>query len=294
MQLVTNRMEIRVLGKERNVLVAIKNDISAQTRSVQRVTELAEYAVLLAISELNVTELVSVVVVVTPDPERVKVAEVLMVEEGILGVGPRDGRGRRGRGHGRLQETNLVADGRHSEEPTRPVQHSPESAFTVKQLTGHERKRFDYLDSRRTDFVVVKGDGRTLLGRETAELLNLLHIGPFQANNVDSRGLGSCIREKYKALFTGIDLLKGYKLKLRIDESVKPVAQPVRRIPLGLWEKVNKKHHIIEEVPVVSSGWISPLVVVLKGDGDMRMCVGMKQSSVKDTRFQLWRSFYTI
>ena len=272
MQLVTNRMEIRVLGKERNVLVAIKNDISAQTRSVQRVTELAEYAVLLAISELNVTELVSVVVVVTPDPERVKVAEVLMVEEGILGVGPRDGRGRRGRGHGRLQETNLVAD----------------------LVAFHERKRFDYLDSRRTDFVVVKGDGRTLLGRETAELLNLLHIGPFQANNVDSRGLGSCIREKYKALFTGIDLLKGYKLKLRIDESVKPVAQPVRRIPLGLWEKVNKKLSIIEEVPVVSSGWISPLVVVLKGDGDMRMCVGMKQSSVKDTRFQLWRSFYTI
>ena len=84
MQLVTSRMDIRVLGKERNVSVAIKKDISAETRSVQRVTELAECAVLLAISKLNVPELVSVVVV-APDPEGIKVAEVLTEEE-ILGV----------------------------------------------------------------------------------------------------------------------------------------------------------------------------------------------------------------
>ena len=43
----------------------------------------------------------------------------------------------------------------------------------------------------RADFVVVKDDGRTLLGGETAELLNLLFIGPFQANNVDSGETGS-------------------------------------------------------------------------------------------------------
>ena len=48
-------------------------------------TELAECAVLLAILELSVLELVSVVVV-APDPEGIKVAVVLMVEEGILGV----------------------------------------------------------------------------------------------------------------------------------------------------------------------------------------------------------------
>ena len=68
-----------------SVLVEIKKDISVETRSVQHVTELAECAVLLAISELNVPELVSVVVVAV-DPEGIKVAEVLMVEEEILGV----------------------------------------------------------------------------------------------------------------------------------------------------------------------------------------------------------------
>ena len=34
------------------------------------------------------------------------------------------------------------------------------------------------------DFVVVKSDGRTLLGRKTAEVLSLLHVGPLQANSV--------------------------------------------------------------------------------------------------------------
>ena len=56
-----------------------------------------------------------------------------------------ESRGRCGRGHGRSQETNLVSDGNQSEEPTRPVQHSPEFAFTVEQVTGHERKSSDLI-----------------------------------------------------------------------------------------------------------------------------------------------------
>ena len=57
-----------------------------ETGSVQCLTELADCAVLMAISELNVPELVSMVVVVAPDPEGVKVAKVLKMEEEILGV----------------------------------------------------------------------------------------------------------------------------------------------------------------------------------------------------------------
>ena len=124
----------------------------------------------------------------------------------------------------------------------------------------------------RADFVVVRGNGPMLLGRETAEILNLLHIGPFQVNNVDSGGLESCVREKCKALFTGVGRLKGYELKLHIDESMKTVAQPVHRIPFGLQEKVDKKLNqllepvIIEELPNGPS----------KGDGDLRVSVDMR------------------
>ena len=132
-----SRREIRLLRKERNALVVIKKDISVETRSIQRVTQLAERAVLLAISELNVSEL---------DCQRGGGGSRSRENKGSKGAaggrkntGRRRGgdRGRRGRCRGRSQETNLVTDGNHNEEPTRPVQHSPEFAFTVEQLTGH-------------------------------------------------------------------------------------------------------------------------------------------------------------
>ena len=99
-------------------------------------------------------------------------------------------------------------------------------------------------------------------------------------------GRAECdIRERYSSLFSGIGLLKEYEQELHIEDTVKPVAEHVRRIPFGLREKVNKKLDelleldIIEEVPEGPSGWVSPLVVVPKGDGDVRVCVDMRHAN---------------
>ena len=108
------------------------------------------------------------------------------------------------------------------------------------------------------DFVVTKGNERTLLGRETLEILDSLHVGPLVANSVVSEHSEIDIRGKYQDLFTAIGLLKDNALK-----SVRPVAQPVRRKPFGLREKVDKKldallkADIVKEVPEGPSGWIS-------------------------------------
>ena len=70
--------------------------------------------------------------------------------------------------------------------------------------------------------------------------------------------------------------------------SVKPVAQPVRRIPFGVREKVEKKLDellacgIIEEVPERPTSWVSLLVVVPKPDGDVRFWVDMRQAIIKE------------
>ena len=59
----------------------------------------------------------------------------------------------------------------------------------------------------------------------------------------------------------------------------------MRRVPFGLWDKVEKKLDelldldIIEEVPEGPSGWVSPLVVVPKSDGDVRVCVDMRRAN---------------
>lgn len=86
-------------------------------------------------------------------------------------------------------------------------------------------------------------------------------------------------------MFSGVGKLKDYQLKLHINKDVKPVAQPVRRLPFGLREKVDQKldellkEDIIEEVPSGPTEWVSPLVVVPKPDGDIRICVDMKKAN---------------
>ncbi|KAH8236225.1 hypothetical protein KR032_010156, partial [Drosophila birchii] len=62
---------------------------------------------------------------------------------------------------------------------------------------------------------------------------------------------------------------KGVQIKLWIDPEVKPVQQPLRRIPVALEDKVAAKlkdaldRDIIKKVTGPSS-WISPIVLAFK------------------------------
>ena len=138
------------------------------------------------------------------------------------------------------------------------------------------------------EFTVVESHGRALLGRDTAEKLNVLRVGPPnspQAYSITSEGTSVDIVKNFPDVFTGVGKLKDYQLKLHVNKDVKPVAQPVRRLPFGLREKVDKKldelpkEDIIEEVPSGPTEWVSPLVVVPKPDGDIRICVYMRRAN---------------
>ena len=109
---------------------------------------------------------------------------------------------------------------------------------------------------------------RSTCGKSTSaeEKLGSLRLGPSHAVNVvNTEG---DIKEKYRERFNGVGLLRDYELKLNIDNSVKPVAQPVGRIPFGVREKVERKldelleSGIIEEVPEGPTCWVSTLVVI--------------------------------
>lgn len=122
-----------------------------------------------------------------------------------------------------------------------------------------------------TTFYVVDGGTRNLLGKTTSLALGVLKIGLGVSN----------VGEEPQQMPKVKDVL----VHIPIDDTVKPVAQPYRRIPIPLEEKVEKKvtellqKDIIEKVEGPSD-WISPVVPILKENGEIRLCIDMRRANV--------------
>ena len=128
------------------------------------------------------------------------------------------------------------------------------------------------------EFVVISGKGRPLLGRETVVQLGVLKLGP-QVNSIDS-----ALRVKFKECFEGIGNLRGYQAKIHVDPEVLPVAQNPRRVPFSLREKMELKLKELQEADIIEKvegpiPWVSPVCVVPKPSGDIRLCVDMRRAN---------------
>lgn len=121
-------------------------------------------------------------------------------------------------------------------------------------------------------FYVVKGGPQPLLGKVTAKQLGVLVVGlPSQQEALHQVDI---VRP--------FPSVQGLKIHIPIDKSVEPVAQRLRRLPFATLDRVEEKlkelesRNIIEKVSEPSS-WVSPLVVVVKDSGDIRLCIDMRQ-----------------
>lgn len=119
------------------------------------------------------------------------------------------------------------------------------------------------------EVIVIEGKGIPILGKLTAEKLGVLKVG-LHVNALSNKKIGK---------------IKGIQVSIPIDVSVAPIAQPYRRVPIPILEKVNTKldelieDDIIEQVDAVNADWISPLVIIPKENGDIRMCVDMRRAN---------------
>ena len=91
--------------------------------------------------------------------------------------------------------------------------------------------------------------------------------------------------------FNGTGKLSDYKLKLHIDDGVEPVAQRMYRIPFSLQERETKKLDELESLDIIEkvntpTSWVSPVLVVPKPNGDIRLCVDMRQANKAIVREQ--------
>ena len=113
----------------------------------------------------------------------------------------------------------------------------------------------------------------------TAVDLGVLKLD-IQLHYISSTPMCEQLFRQYTSLFKGIGKLKTVKVQLHIDTKVTPVTHKARWIPFHLHKKLEHElkvlveQHIIERVNG-STPWVSPLVLIPKKNGAVRICVDM-------------------
>ncbi|XP_062540777.1 uncharacterized protein LOC134208847 [Armigeres subalbatus] len=119
-------------------------------------------------------------------------------------------------------------------------------------------------------FYIASHGMQSLLGDETAKMLKVLKIG-YNVGSV----------QETSAAFPKI---KGVIVEIPINPDVRPVQQPYRRAPFALEDKIGEKlqylmHQYIIERVQQPSAWVSPIVPVVKDNGDIRLCIDMRRAN---------------
>ena len=128
------------------------------------------------------------------------------------------------------------------------------------------------------NFTVVKEDFMPIIGKESAEKMNLLTINyhNFIIAKIDNEMKPE---EEIKEVFKDeIGTLPGPPVKFTVDESVTPVISPCRREPIALKEKIKVELNrlcnegIIERVDKPTN-WLNQVCFREKSDGNVRLCL---------------------
>ena len=133
----------------------------------------------------------------------------------------------------------------------------------------------------KAEFVVVRGRGVSLLGKQTATKLGMMKVG-IDVGAVTSHA--EQFRHEFPEVFTGLGKMKDTQITLHIDPSVTPIAQPLRRTPFQLRERVEGKLKQLVELDIIEpvagpTPWVNPTVIAPKRDGDIRPCIDMRRAN---------------
>lgn len=122
-------------------------------------------------------------------------------------------------------------------------------------------------------FLVARKGQTNLLSKAAAYALGMLKIGYAVNRIVESK--------KMESKFPKVP---NVQIKIHVDPNVKPVAQPLRRLPLALDKEVEEMIQKMREDGIIEedhepSGWVSPVVPARKANGELRLCVDLRAAN---------------
>lgn len=153
----------------------------------------------------------------------------------------------------------------------------------LKHFSAKIRASLPFKPEVKAEFIVVSGGRKSLLGRETAEAMNILRMG------VDVFGIEEKPDDVRK-----FPIAPYPEVNFDIDTSVKPSRQYYYKIPEAFQKKVEErleemlKADIIEEAPD-DAEWLSGLKVVMKGKNDFRLVLNMKRANAAISHSRWWQ-----
>lgn len=119
------------------------------------------------------------------------------------------------------------------------------------------------------------------MGRSALASLDLVRIHAVGESPTQERGR---IYQEYEQLFKEeLGDFKNYEYKIRINPDVVPKAQKQRPIPAPLEERLRQeiermiREDVIEEA--IGTSWVSPVQIVYKGNGELRVCVDLREAN---------------
>ncbi|XP_039602201.1 uncharacterized protein K02A2.6-like [Polypterus senegalus] len=129
-------------------------------------------------------------------------------------------------------------------------------------------------------FFVVE-DGTPLMGRD---LLSLLHVHIVNNKAMLSDAAASTLPVpvlQCTAVPFSIGCVKNFIHRIKIDETVPPVRQKLRRLPLSVTDAVSEELDRLLSAGVIeridASAWVSPIVVTQRKSGNICMCIDLRK-----------------
>lgn len=127
---------------------------------------------------------------------------------------------------------------------------------------------------------IVDDNVQPILGLKSSLDMNLVNRVYTVNRNQSTESVEGLLNE-YDHLFHGIGCLPG-KYDIKVDHRVKPVVAPPRRIPHTLKDKVREELQRMESMKIISkvetpTRWVSPIVVVKKPSGKVRICLDPRE-----------------